>query len=494
MKLKKLKFKTLFVLFIAFNFFACGNKSETKKSDVSKDAVTSKNNKQNILFISIDDFRPKINSYGETKMITPNMDKLASEGLQFNNAYTNVAVCGASRASIMTGIRPSEKRFNDFSTRASVDAPKAIPLNQIFKENGYETISYGKIYHHVDDFKEHWSEVDDGQIQADFQDPESIRRKENAPIGEYGKKHLAFEYPDVDDYAYNDGKITKNAINKMKALKDENKPFFMAIGYVSPHLPFIQPKKYWDMYDHDAIQLADNDYQPKNSPTIAMEAQHNSAELRKNYLDVPADGPLGDELSRNLVHGYYASVTYMDALIGELVQSLDELGLKENTTIILWSDHGYFLGEHGFWCKHSTFQEAVKIPFIISSPQYAKNQTTESFTELVDVYPTLCEIANIEAPSYIQGKSLIPVLEDPTKNLKTEVYTRYKQGEAVIDKDYSYTEFYEGEKYLGNMLYDFHNDFKQNTDISKLPRNTSLVNKYKEKLKVMRKQVNKNPI
>jgi arylsulfatase A-like enzyme len=160
----------------------------------------------------------------------------------------------------------------------------------------------------------------------------------------------------------------------------------------------------------------------------------------------------------------------------------------------LWSDHGYFLGEHGFWCKHSTFHEAVKIPFIISSPRYAKNQTTESFTELVDVYPTLCEIANIEAPSYIQGESLIPVLEDPTKNLKTEVYTRYKQGEAVIDKDYSYTEFYEGEKYLGNMLYDMDKDLKQNSDISKVANNAELVEKYKEKLKVMRQKVNKNPI
>ena len=206
--------------------------------------------KQNILFISIDDFRPKISSYGETKMITPNIDKLASEGLQFNNAYTNIAVCGASRASLMTGIRPSQNRFNDYSTRAHEDTPKAISLNQIFKDNGYETISYGKIYHHSDDFKEHWSEKDKGQIQGDFQDPKSIARIANAERGEYGKKNLTYEYPDVDDYSYNDGKITKNAINKLTSLKETNQPFFMAVGYVSPHLPFIQPKKYWDMYDH----------------------------------------------------------------------------------------------------------------------------------------------------------------------------------------------------------------------------------------------------
>lgn len=478
---------TLFTFFIAFTIMGCKN----KESDISVANLSLK--KQNILFISIDDFRPKISSYGETKMITPNIDKLASEGLQFNNAYTNIAVCGASRASIMTGIRPSEKRFNDFSTRASVDTPDAIPLNQIFKENGYETISYGKIYHHKDDFQEYWTEKDGGQIQSDFQDPISIARIENAERGEYGKKQPTFEYPDVDDYAYNDGKITKRAINKLKALKNENKSFFMAIGYVSPHLPFIQPKKYWDMYDHDAIKLADNSFQPKNSPDIAIEAQHNSAEMRKNYLDIPENGQLDDSLARNLIHGYYASVTYMDALIGELIKALDDLGLRENTTIVFWSDHGYFLGEHGFWCKHSTFEEAVKIPFIISSPSHIKNKTTTSFTELVDVYPTLCDIANIKAPSYLQGESLIPVLENPSTILKTEVYTRYKQGEAVIDKDFSYTEFYEGEKYLGNMLYDNLNDYKQNTDISKLSSNKLVVKKYKEKLKVMREKVNKDP-
>ena len=450
--------------------------------------------KQNILFISIDDFRPKISSYGETKMITPNIDKLASEGLQFNNAYTNIAVCGASRASLMTGIRPSLNRFNDFSTRAHVDTPKAISLNQIFKDNGYETISYGKIYHHSDDFQQHWSEKDKGQIQSDFQDLKSIERVNNAEKGEYGNKNLTYEYPDVDDYAYNDGKITKKAVNKLKLLKETNQPFFMAVGYVSPHLPFIQPKKYWDMYDHDSIQLADNSYQPENSPFIAIEAQHNSAELRKNYLDIPAQGKLDDDLARNLIHGYYASVSYMDALIGKLIKELDDLGLRDNTTIILWSDHGYFLGEHGFWCKHSTFHEAVKIPFIISSPGYAKNQITDSFTELVDVYPTLCELANITPPTYIHGKSLTPVLKNPSIQLKDEIYTRYKQGEAVIDANYSYTEFYRGKTYVGNMMYDMKNDLKQNIDISKTPANAKLVKMYSQKLKVMRDFVDKDPI
>lgn len=492
MRLKHLKLPSLLVLLLSLNLGSCASKAGAKKQAGPENSVIDKP-KQNILFICVDDLRPMINSYGETKMITPNMDKLASQGLQFNNAYTNVAVCGASRASVMTGIRPSQTRFTDYTSKASVDAKSAVALNQIFKNNGYETISYGKIYHFVDDNKEYWTEIDNGHVQTDYQDPVSIARKNASETIEQGRYGPAFEYPDVDDYAYNDGKITKKAIEKLKDLKVENKPFFMAIGYVSPHLPFIQPKKYWDMYDHKAIKLADNPYYPENVPLIALQSQGFSGELRKKYLDIPKEGNLDDELSRNLIHGYYASITYMDALIGELVKNLDDLGLRENTTIVLWSDHGYFLGEHGMWTKHSTFREAVKIPLLISSPEYKKYGTTESMTELVDLYPTLCNIAQIKAPSYLQGESLIPVLENPSTIFKKEIYTRFKEGEAVIDKEYSYTEFYKENEYLGNMLYDNLKDPKQNKNISNDPSNAKLVAKYKEKLKIIRDKVNKQP-
>ena len=487
--------KTFFTALIVLVFFGFGSKHLSDKEVVATQAtpVTS-HGKENILFISIDDLRPLINVYDAPQMITPNLDALAANSVKFNNAFTNIAVCGASRASIMTGIRPSQTRFTSYNSKASEDVPDAIPLNQIFKENGYETISYGKIYHHTDDFSEHWSEMDGGANQADYQDPVSIIRKKNGPKGTFGNKGVAFEYPDVDDYAYNDGKITLNAINTMQRLVNEDKPFFMAIGYVSPHLPFIQPKKYWDMYNHEEIQLADNPEQPLNSPDVAISSQHFSSELRNIYLDVPATGPLDDALARNLIHGYYASVSYMDALIGELVQSLETMGISDSTTIVLWSDHGFFLGEHGFWTKHSTFYEAVKIPFLISSPHYQMNVTTDSFTELVDVYPTLCEIADIDPPGYLDGESLVPVLTDPSVDIKTEIYTRYMEGEAVIDKDYAYTEFYNGDNYLGNMLYDLNSDPKQNIDISGYKSSATLVKKYKEKLLSMRKEANQNPL
>ena len=220
MRLKYLKLPSLLVLLLSLNLGSCASKSGAKKQAGAENPRIDKS-KQNILFICIDDLRPMINSYGETKMITPNMDKLASQGLQFNNAFTNVAVCGASRASVMTGIRPSQTRFTDYTSKASVDAKSAIPLNQIFKNNGYETISYGKVYHFVDDNKEYWTEIDNGHIQTDYQDPVSIASKNAPETIKQGRYGPAFEYPDVDDYAYNDGKITQKAIEKMKELKKD---------------------------------------------------------------------------------------------------------------------------------------------------------------------------------------------------------------------------------------------------------------------------------
>tara|TARA_B100000427_G_C15327565_1_gene515344 strand:- start:35 stop:805 length:771 start_codon:yes stop_codon:yes gene_type:complete len=254
------------------------------------------------------------------------------------------------------------------------------------------------------------------------------------------------------------------------------------------------------MYSDDDIVLAENNYQPKNSPQAAI---HNFSELRNGYVGIPKRGLLDEELSRNLIQGYYASVTYMDVLIGKLVDTLDQLGLRDNTTIILWGDHGFFLGEHGLWCKHSSLYEAIRVPLIVSSPNMKKNVKTNSMAELVDVYPTLCEIANIDPPKYLDGVSLVPILKDPTVKLKNEIYTRYQRHEAVVDENYSYTEFVnlnpddkipDGEPGMADMLFDMKNDKDQNVDISNRPSSQKLVKKYKDKLALMRKYVNEKKI
>ena len=245
--------------------------------------------KHNILFISVDDLRPMTNSYGNNQMITPHLDKLVSEGVQFDNAYTNVAVCGGSRASIMTGVRPSYNRFLRFYSRASEDTPNAVSLQRIFKENGYTALSYGKIYHHPDDFEEDWSKPPVAAKQFDYQAEESwdIIRKEGGNNPHKNPHGPAWEVAEVSDDVYSDGKVTGLAIKSLKKFKKTGEPFFLAVGYVSPHLPFIQPKKYWDMYSDEDILLADNTYQPKNSPQAAM---HNFSELRNGYVGIPKRG------------------------------------------------------------------------------------------------------------------------------------------------------------------------------------------------------------
>ncbi|MGB2128524.1 MAG: sulfatase [Flavicella sp.] len=444
--------------------------------------------KHNILFIAIDDMRPYLASYGSTQLKTPHLDKLASESIQFENAYCNIAVCGASRASIMTGVRPNQKRFAKYYSTASKDLPGAVSLQGLFKKNGYTTVSYGKIYHNPSDFQEDWSELDDTHEQFDYQSVASLEIIKTLPKGRV--KGPAFEVADVSDETYSDGITTKKAIKRLKKFKKSKKPFFLAVGYVSPHLPFIQPKKYWDMYSEKDIKLADNPFQPKNSPKQAV---HNSPELRGMYTGIPKQGPLPLTLAKNLVHGYYASVSYTDALIGKLICTLEDLGLRENTTIILWGDHGFFLGEHGMWTKHSTLKEAIHVPLLVSSPGVTPAKT-KAMTEYVDIYPSLCELAGVKAPSYLHGTSFVPVLKNPTSQVKNEIYTRYARGEAVLDADFSYTEFVNKNGVPGAcMLFDMLKDPNQNTDVSKRPTYKDIVKKYRNKLKKMRTEMDNDP-
>ena len=449
---------------------------------------SQRDKKQNILFIAIDDMRPYTTSYGNSQLKTPHLDKLATESVQFENAYCNIAVCGASRASIMTGVRPNQKRFAKYYSTASKDLPGAVSLQGVFKKNGYTTVSYGKIFHNPSDFKEDWSELDATHEQFDYQSPASLAIIKKLPKGRV--KGPAFEVADVSDETYSDGITTKKAIKRLKKFKKSKKPFFLAVGYVSPHLPFIQPQKYWDLYSEEDLKLADNPFQPKNSPKAAV---HNSPELRGMYTGIPKQGPLPLDLAKNLIHGYYASVSYTDALIGKLLCTLDDLGLRENTTIVLWGDHGFFLGEHGMWTKHSTLTEAIQVPLLVSTPGVTA-ATTKAMTEYVDIYPSLCELAGIQAPDYLHGTSFVPVLKEPSSQVKDEIYTRYARGEAVVDTDFSYTEFVNKDGVpSAYMLFDMQKDPSQNVDVSKRAPYKEFVKKYRKKLKRMRTEMNKAP-
>ncbi len=430
----------------------------------------------NILFIAVDDLRPQLNCYGREQMISPNIDGLAREGFLFERAYCQIAVCGASRASLLSGIRPTGERFLHYHDRVTDEAPGVTTLPMYLKNNGYTTISNGKIYHHRNDDILAWSEEPyrTGREHR-FLKPENqkIHAENQKRTGGKGpnRRGPAWECADAPEDKYPDHIMTTKSIRDLKRLSQSEKPFFLAVGYVRPHLPFNAPKRYWDMYDHKSIDLADNPFRPKGAPDAAL---HNWGELR-NYHDIPKTGPVSEETARNLVHGYYASTTFVDAQIGRLLQALEDLELAENTIVILWGDHGWQLGEHGMWCKHCNFETSVHVPLIIRVPGYKSGVRSRRLVEFVDIYPSLCELAGLPLPPHLQGTSFVPLLKDPDLPWKRAVFSRWQNGWSIRTDRYRYTEWHnkQGER-TDRMLYDHQTDPMENENIAEYPENVEL--------------------
>jgi len=426
----------------------------------------------NVLFIAVDDLRPQLGCYGHKQMISPNIDRLGAEGVLFTRSYCNVPVCGASRASLLTGVRPKRDRFVGYDTWAEKDLPGALSIGKHFKGHGYHTISNGKVFHHSRDCHDSWSE-DAWRPTGAWRD---YQLKENAEIAAKSPKHAGppYEAADVADNAYYDGKIAEKGISDLRRLKKMGKPFFLAMGFLKPHLPFNAPQKYWDLYKRDEIDLADNPFRPKGAPDAAI---HNWGELRA-YHGIPAKGRLSDEMARSLVHGYYACVSYTDAQIGRVMDELERLGLRDNTIVILWGDHGWNLREHGLWCKHCNFETSLHSPLLIAGPRIPTGVKTSALTEYLDIYPSLCELCDLPIPGHADGKSFVPLLENPNRSWRKAVFSRYFNGDSVITDRYLYTEWQRksGDRYA-RMLYDHKVDPNENTNISERPENAALVRK-----------------
>ena len=444
---------------IAILFFSCDGKIEPKQP--------------NVLFIAVDDLRPELNSYGVHQIKSPNIDRLASEGLTFNRAYCNVPVCGASRASLLTGIKPTKNRFVNYHTYAQNDAPGALSIPQHFKNNGYHTVSNGKIFHHQDDLAGSWSE-EPWRPSGKNGNWRDYVKEENLNIANSMDDGRAwpYEWVDAHDSAYFDGKMTEKTIKDLKRLKLRDEPFFLAVGFLKPHLPFNAPQKYWDMYPEDEIDLPENYYRPEHAPDAAI---HNFGELR-NYFGVPKEGPVSDEMAKTLIRGYYACVSYTDSLVGKLLNELDELGLRENTIVILWGDHGWQLGEHSLWCKHSNFDIAMRVPLIISAPGFKAGVKTDALAEYIDIFPTLCELSGLSLLPQLHGNSFVTLMKNPDQDFKDIIYARFGNGESIKTDQYLYTEWYNKKgEYYGRMLYDHKVDPDENVNISEFSENKTLV-------------------
>ncbi|MHC4537386.1 MAG: sulfatase, partial [Planctomycetota bacterium] len=288
------------------------------------------------------------------------------------------------------------------------------------------------------------------------------------------KRGPAFESADVPDNAYFDGMIADKGISDLRRLKNMDKPFFLALGFFKPHLPFNAPKKYWDLYSKEQIDLADNPFRPKGAPDAAL---HNWGELRA-YHGIPPKGPLSEDMARTLIHGYYACVSYTDAQIGRVLTELDRLGLRDNTTIVLWGDHGWNLGEHGLWCKHCNFETSLHSPLIVRAPNIKAGSRTNALTEYLDIYPSLCKLSNLPLPKHLQGKSFVPLLKNPNLPWKKAVFSRYFRGDSVKTDRYRYTQWRDRKnKVYARMLYDHSIDLVENVNIAERPENKQIVKK-----------------
>jgi arylsulfatase A-like enzyme len=429
--------------------------------------------KPNVLFIPVDDLRPQLCCYGQHQMVSPNIDRLAGRGVLFTRPYCQVPVCGATRASLLTGVRPSRDRFVTFKTWVDEDLPGALTLPEHFRRHGYVTVSDGKVFHHNGDTAgRSWSEPpwrprhDPGETWCNYLLPE------NRALDAGDRRGPPFECADVPDNAYADGRIADRAIEDLHRLAAQDAPFFLAVGFLKPHLPFNAPKRYWDYYRRDRIDLADNPYRPTDAPDQAL---HNWGELR-HYAGVPAEGPVSEEMARSLVHGYYAATSYTDSQVGRLLESLESLGLRENTIVVLWGDHGWQLGEHGLWCKHCNFNTSLWAPLVVSAPGMGGEKRCDALVEFVDIYPTLCELAGLPLPDHLEGCSFAPLLEDPRRAWKQAVFSRYYDGDSVRTDKHLYTEWSDASgRRTARMLYDHTADPQENVNISERPASAALV-------------------
>lgn len=432
----------------------------------------------NILFLAVDDLRPELGCYGVDAIRTPNIDRIARQGVTFERAYCQQAVCSPSRTSLLTGARPDTTRVWDLVTHFRDAMPDVVTLPQHFRQNGYFVQGMGKIFHPGYDDERSWS--------TPWQTPKAptyalkqtaVQNDEDRPKQKDGPP---FESADVPDNFYKDGMVADLAVSTLRGLKARSSPFFLAVGFAKPHLPFVSPKRYWDLYDPAQIRLAPNPYRPKDAPEFALT---NSNELR-NYIGMPAKGPIPEDVARRLKHGYYAAVSYTDAQIGKVLDELDRQRLRQNTIIVLWGDHGWKLGEHGEWCKHSNVENDTNAPLLLSAPGM-KNAGVHSraLVEFVDIYPTLADLAGLPLPGHLEGTSFRPLLDDPKRTWKRAAFSQYPRGKQLMGYSMR-TERYRFTVWVGRNdhsrieaveLYDHQEDPQENTNVAKAPANVELV-------------------
>lgn len=396
---------------IGFLLAAC-SPTEESGSSTNVEGSQASHARKNVLFIVVDDLRPELACYGAQRALSPHIDALASRGVRFERAYCQQALCNPSRASALTGCRPDTTHVIGLDQPFREALPDVVTLPQHFKQNGYRAISIGKIFHGKLLDPQSWSEPEYSPGRnAVYATPRA-----NSPGGS-NRKGPSIESAEVPDNAYRDGQVADRAVEVLRNVGSE--PFFLAVGFHKPHLPFAAPKRYWDLYGRERIELAPNPSPPENAPSFAT---HNWFELRQ-HRGIPPEGPLSQSMARELIHGYLACVSYIDAQVGRVIDELERLELSDQTLVVLWGDHGFHLGEHGLWAKKGLFEDALRVPLIIRAPGARAGTTCHGIVELVDLYPTLCELAGLSLPAHLEGTSFAPLLSEPDRPWKPAAFS-----------------------------------------------------------------------
>jgi arylsulfatase A-like enzyme len=405
-------------------------------------AADAPRKRANVLFIISDDLKPLLGCYGTSWIQSPNIDRLAAKGTVFTANYCQVAFCAPTRFSLLTGLRPDSTGMylnpDQSQDLLRTRLPDVVTLPQQFKNHGYVTHPLHKVFDGRTVDQGHdaasWTvpygpwEMAPGEKPAPggYQDPATKTRLAEALKQGKPTAGPATEACDIADNAYHDGGVAHTAAKRIREFAKKEQPFFLAVGFVKPHLPFIAPKIYWDLYDRAALPLAPFQQLPQGSPNDPA-FYSDSGELRA-YSDIPKAGPIPEALQRELVHGYAACVSYIDAQVGLLMQTLADCGVADNTIICFWGDHGWHLGEHGHWGKLTNYEDAARAPLIISAPGVAGGKRVTVLTEFLDVYPTLCELAGLPIPAHAEGKSLVPLMRGEDVTLHQAAVTQMSHG------------------------------------------------------------------
>lgn len=447
--------------------------------------------RRNVLFIVADDLRPELGCYGNPIVKTPNLDRLARRGLTFTRAYCQQAVCTPSRTSFLTGLRPDTTKVYD--NVKDIEFRKALPnvvtLPQFFREQGYETRGLGKIFGEGFNDPLAWSQPlwPAGIAGMQYVDtvkwsrvPAADKARTPVPTLEWEKRETS-QSPDVPDNALQDGQVADRAIQALREMRA--KPFFLAVGFLKPHLPFVAPKQYFDLYSLGDIPEPRCPYPPKGVPEAAM---HNWRELR-GYTDIPKKGPLAPGKARELIRGYYAATSYMDAQAGRVLDELGRLNLAESTTVVVIGDNGWHLGEHDLWVKTTNFEFDTRVPLIVAGAGApSRGVKSPALVEFVDIYPTLCELSGFSLPPKLEGLSMAPLLAQPSRKWKKAAFSQFPRpftpnkagqgmGYSVRTERYRYTEWrMPGQPRKPIELYDHEKDPYETVNIAEQPENREL--------------------